>query len=277
MGISLSNTLDPSDLTARDPEFIRRVGIPLSNWLRYRYFRTENEGLDLLPEPPLIAVTTHSGGPMLPDVWPMMSAWWERYPLEVPAHALVHDAAFKIPVVGDFLVRVGGLRASRANAERVIAAGGALMIAPGGDSEALRSFRNRNRVDLRGHTFFVELALRYGVPIVPIVNVGGHEAYFTVLSSPRLARWSGMQKLLGIKTVPINVGLPWGIWATGLVPYLPLPTKMSYRVLEPIRFPRAPELATNEHLVRDAYERIASSMQAAVSELAARRKLPVIG
>ena len=151
------------------------------------------------------------------------------------------------------------------------------MIAPGGDSEALRSFRDRNRVDLRGHTFFVELALRYGVPIVPVVNVGGHEGYLTVLSSPRLARLSGMQRLLGIKTVPINVGLPWGIWATGLIPYLPLPTKISYRVLEPVRFPRAPELAANKPIVRDAYDRIARSMQAAVLELAARRKLPVLG
>lgn len=277
LGELVSTRLDPSDLDGRDPAFIEAVGRPLCRWLADRYFRFEAEGIDLLPEPPFIAVTNHSGGPVLPDIWPMLAVWWDTFPVELPSHALVHDAAFRVPVLGNLLVRLGALRASRANAEKVLEAGGTLLIAPGGDAEALRSFRNRNRIDFRGHSFFVELALRYGVPIVPVVNVGGHEAYFTLASSRRLARWTGMERLLRIKTVPINVGLPWGIWATGLLPYLPLPTKISYRVVEPVNVPRAPELARNAVLVSQIYDRVVGEMQKAVDDLARRRTLPVLG
>src|SRR5262249_27541825 len=62
-----------------------------------------------------------------------------------------------------------------------------------------------------------------GVPIVPVVNVGGHEVYFTVFSSQRLARWSGMSWLTRVKTVPLTLGLPWASGSRGFVPYLPLP------------------------------------------------------
>jgi 1-acyl-sn-glycerol-3-phosphate acyltransferase len=270
--------LDPSDLSGRDPEFIERVGRPFCAWLRHTYFRTEHEGIENVPrEAPFIAIANHSGGPMLPDVWPMFAAWWDFFPLEQPAYALVHEAAFRVPVVRNALIKLGALRASRENAERVIASGGVLLLFPGGDPEALRSFWKRNTIDFRGHTFFVELALRHGVPILPVVNVGGSETAITVLSSERLARWTGMRRLLKVKRLPINVGLPWGVWPTALLPFLPLPAKISYKVGEPFRFPQAPDLAEDPEYVRKRYEEITDAMQGMVDELAARRRFPVIG
>lgn len=270
--------LDPSDLGGRDPEFIERYALPFCTWLRSTYFRTQHEGLENLPrELPFIAVSTHSGGPMLPDVWPMLATWWSRYSPETPAYALVHDAVFRVPVVRNTMIKIGALRASRRNAEKVLQAGGMLAILPGGDAEALRSFRDRNRVDFRGHTFFVELALRYGVPVVPVVNVGGHEVYFTLLSSRRLARWTGIERLTRVKTLPVHVGLPWGIWPGGFLPYLPLPAKISYRVGEPFLFSRDTELAQDPEYVRKRADEISDAMQAMVDELAGRRRLPFFG
>lgn len=270
--------LDPSDLGGRDPEFIERFARPFCTWLRTTYFRTEHEGLENIPrELPYIVVSTHSGGPMLPDVWPMLATWWNLFSPEVPAYALVHDAVFRMPVVRNAMIKIGALRASRDNAERVLQAGGMLAILPGGDAEALRSFRQRNRIDFRGHTFFVELALRHGVPVVPVVNVGGHEVYFTLLSSRRLARWSGIERLTRVKTVPLTVGLPWGVWPGGFLPYLPLPAKISYRVGEPFFFSRDPDLARDADYVRKRADEIVDAMQAMVDGLAARRRFPVIG
>jgi 1-acyl-sn-glycerol-3-phosphate acyltransferase len=114
----------------------------------------------------------------------------------------------------------------------VLEAGGVLLITPGGDLEALRSFRRRNRLEIGGKTAFVELALRYGVPVVPVVNVGAHEVYFTLFSSTALAKYSGLERLTRVKTVPLNLGLPWGLWFTGFLPY-PLPAKVSFMVAEP--------------------------------------------
>ncbi len=270
--------LDPDDLGGRDPEFIEAVGRPFCDWLRNSYFRTEVEGLEHVPRRgSFIAVANHSGGPMLPDIWLMISQFWEVFGTDAPSYALVHDAAFRVPLVRNFLIRIGALRASRRNAEKVLEAGGVLLVTPGGDLEALRSFWDRNRLDLAGHSVFAELAFRFGVPVLPVVNVGAHEVYFTLFSSRWLARWSGLEWLTRVKTVPLNVGLPWGLWLTGFLPYLPLPAKVSFMVAKPTLFPKNDRLARNEDAVRQALLKITDTMQSMLDELAARRRFPVIG
>src|SRR5262249_15485363 len=132
-----------------------------------------------------------------------------------------HDAALRVPLLRTFLVKVGGLRASPGNAEKVLGLGAPLLVYPGGELDCLKSFWRRHTVDFHGRTGFIEMALRLGVPILPVVNVGGHEVYFTVVSSQRLARWTGLSRLTRVKTVPLTLGLPWGIWLTGFMPYLP--------------------------------------------------------
>src|SRR5262249_60462545 len=39
------------------------------------------------------------------------------------------------------------------------------------------------------------------------------------------------------------LGLPWGIWLTGFLPYLPLPSKFVYRVGTPIELGHDPDAA----------------------------------
>ena len=72
---------------------------------------------------PFIAVANHNGGPMLPDCWVMAAFWWASLGPERPAYAMVHDAALAVPGLRSFLVKVGGLRGTRANAERVLRLG----------------------------------------------------------------------------------------------------------------------------------------------------------
>lgn len=270
--------LDPDDLRGRDPDFIREVGQPFCDFLRERYFRSEIEGLEHVPRSgSFIAVANHSGGPLLPDVWLMVSYFWERFGVDAPSYALVHDAAFRIPGVRDFLIRIGALRASRRNAEKVLEAGGALLITPGGDREALRSFWRRNRLELGGHSAFVEWAFRFGAPVLPLVNVGAHEVYFTLFSSRALAKYSGLERLTRVKTVPLNLGLPWGLWLTGFLPYLPLPARVSFMVARPVPFPKRPELADNADAVQHAFVKVGDTMQGMLDQLAARRRFPVLG
>src|SRR6185295_17489305 len=192
-------------------------------------------------------------------------------------YMLAHDMPLRIPVLGNLMMRAGCLRATRENAEKVLASGASLLVYPGGDVDCMRSFWNRNRVDLRGHTGFIALAFRYGVPIVPFVNVGGQEVYFTIFSGARLARWSGIDRLLRVKALPLIAGLPWGLWWTGFVPYLPLPSKLSYAVAPPIQVDRDPVSARDPAALRRVYRRVTGTMQAMVDEMASRRRFPVIG
>jgi len=269
---------DASDPAARDPEFIRTVALPFFDALRVHYFRAEIDGTENVPrDRPFIAVANHNGGPLLPDCWVLAAYWWSLLGVERPAYAMVHDAALGIPLLRTFLVKMGGLRASRENAEKVLRLGASLLIYPGGELDCLKSFWRRHTIDFHGRTGFVRLALEHGVPILPVVDVGGHEVYFTLLSSERLARWTGMSRWTRVKTVPVNVGLPWGVWMTGFLPYLPLPAKFVYRVGEPIELGHDPDAARDERAVHSACERVRGIMQEMMDDLAERRRLPVFG
>lgn len=263
--------------SGRDPDFIRRVAMPAFTRLR-RYFRAELDGLEHVPRSgPFIVVGNHNGGPLLPDCFVMLSYWWAALGPDRPAYGLVHDSALRVPGVRTLLAKIGGIRASRENGSRVLEAGAPLLLYPGGDLDCLKSFWRRNTVDFYGRTGFAELALTHGVPIVPVVNAGGHEVYVTLFSSPRLARWTGAARLTRVKTLPINVGLPWGIWATAFVPYLPLPAKFTYRIGAPIHLGHDPEAARDPRALRVASARVTRAMQAMLDEIVARRRLPIFG
>ena len=75
-----------------------------------------------------------------------------------------------------------------------------------------------------------ELAARAreaGVPIVPVVCVGGHEALVILAEGAGLARKLGFDRRFRLKTFPLSLSLPWGLWLGPLPGYLPLPTKIA--------------------------------------------------
>jgi 1-acyl-sn-glycerol-3-phosphate acyltransferase len=189
----------------------------------------------------------------------------------------VHDFPFKLPVIKNLLLKLGGLQASPENAAHALAQGATVLIYPGGEIDCMRSFWNRNKIDFLGRTGFIKLALRHGVPIVPVVNVGAHEVYFTLFSSRSLARWTGIERLMRVRTVPLNFGLPWGMWLTGFVPYLPLPSKITYKVGKPIRCSGGPSRADDPAALHRIYCRVTAVMQEMLDDLASRRRLPVLG
>jgi len=268
--------LEPADLGNRDPEFIAAIA-PAINAIARWYFRVETEGLEHLPAcGPLMVVGNHNGGPIMPDAWVVLGWWAERGDARA-AYAMVHDVVFKIPVVNNLLMKAGALPARPEHAERALEAGAVVLVYPGGERDCLRPFSRRNRVDFFGHAGFVKIAMRRGVPIVPLANVGGHEVYVTVFSSRALARWTGIEALTRVKTVPLQLGLPWGIWLTGFLPYVPLPAKLAYAMGPPIPFARNPDAARDPEAVRSAYEHVTTVLQSLVDRLASRRRLPILG
>jgi len=195
---------------------------------------------------------------------------------DLPAYALVHDSALAVPGVRTLLTKLGGISATRDNGHRVLDGGAPLLLYPGGDLDCLKSFWTRHTIDFHGRTGFAALAMEHGVPIVPIVNAGGHEVYVTLFSSPRLARWTGLARLTRVKTLPVNVGMPWGIWASPFVPFLPLPAKFSYRIGPPIHLGHDPEAACDPRARRMAAARVTRTMQGMLDEMVAHRR-PILG
>ena len=148
-----------------------------------------------------------------------------------------------------------------------------MIVYPGGDSEDYRPWTERHRVELRGRSGFVRLALRHGVPVVPLVAHGSHDTIVVLARGDGVARRLGLERLR-INVMPVVLGLPWGI-APVQLPTLPLPAKVTARVCEPIDWSDlGPEAADDRDVVRGCYEEVLGRMQANLDELAERPPPP---
>lgn len=261
---------DVDSIDNRDPELIARISRTLGPALE-RYFSPSVRGLERVPEGAALYVGNHSGGLLSADSFILAHHLFERYGVDAVAYGLAHDLAVRAPGLQQMLVPLGAVRASNDAAHRLFEAGRKVLVYPGGDRESLRPFRDRNRVTFAGRKGYMRLAIREGVPIVPIVAAGAH-ATFVVLDDGRwIAERLGLHELARLDVVPISVALPWGI-SIGTIPYFPFPTKILIEVLEPLHFERTGEAAAgDDDYVSALDEALRARMQAKLTELAEER------
>lgn len=264
----------PDGLEGRDPEFIRRMLPRL--WLAAQlYFRAEVEGFEHVPEDePVLFVGNHSGGASIPDTFVFTLAYHTWFTVEGrPLIGLAHQLITGTPLLGDFARRFGIVTAGAGKADELLAAGANVMVYPGGDVDALRPFRDRHRIVFDGRKGFLKLAHANRVKIVPVVATGGQETLLVLNDGRRLARQTGIDRLLRVKSLPLTLSFPWGLLPGGL-PHVPAPAKIRIQVLPPIdlreRFGDDPDWDA-------AYDYVTSVMQVGLSALAAKSVLPVLG
>lgn len=258
----------------RDVAFLGRL-LPYMERMA-RYFDAEVEGLEHVPRRgPVLLVGNHSGGALTPDTTAFIAAWYRHFGLRRALVGLAFDAAFGIPVFSTLMRRIGEVPASSRNAARALRAGLPVLVYPGGDHEVFRPWRERNRVDFNGRTGFVELALRLRVPVVPVVSHGGHDSILILTRGEWIGRWFGVERIR-TRGFPVALQFPWGLSSVGL-PGVPLPAKITTRVLPPMDWAGLPRsAAADPAVVRRCYEEITGRMQATLSELAAAHPYPVL-
>jgi 1-acyl-sn-glycerol-3-phosphate acyltransferase len=263
----------PPVLRHRDPEFIRRT-LPVWAGVLPRYFRADVRGLDHVPEDgPVLLVGNHSGGNVPPDTLLFTLAFISRFGVERPFFQLAHDLVMASPLA-PLLRRYGTIRASRANARAALSEGAAVLVYPGGDRETHRPSWASSEVDFDHREGFLTLAHQLGVPIVPVVSIGGQETALFLTRGERAAHALGLDRTLRLKVLPVSLALPWGIDVGDMLGHLPLPAKMTIRVLEPIDL----RAVYGPNPDFDAvYDDVVGRMQAELSHLAANRRFPVIG
>ena len=105
------------------------------------------------------------------------------------------------------------------------------MVFPGGDFDATRPTLQQNLIDFNGRTGYVRTAIEAGVPIVPIVSIGGQETQFFLTRGDWLAKKLGV-KIMRSALIPISAGFPFGVSVGGM--NLPLPSKIVTQVLPAI-------------------------------------------
>jgi 1-acyl-sn-glycerol-3-phosphate acyltransferase len=262
-----------ADLDERDPDFIRER-LPLMWLFASLWYRGEVRGLGNIPDNgPVLMVGNHSGGNMTPDTLVFTLAFNTYFGVERPFYQLAHNLVLSMPGLGA-LRKFGTVAASPSNGEQALRSGAALLVYPGGDYEVHRPSWERNRVDFNGRKGFIRLALDAGVPIVPVVAIGGQETALFLSRGEGLAHLLALDRMFRLKVLPISISLPWILNIGDMLGHIPLPAKLTIETLPPIdleqEFGPDPE-------VDEIYDHLIRLMQDTLDALAAERRLPVIG
>ena len=258
----------------RDPDFIRRQLPAIARYTSF--FTPEVRGLDRLPaEGPALLVGNHSCLFYMPEVWTCGQAIMTRRGIGAPMHVLAYDLLFAMPGIGRLLRQLGAVPASTKQAESALAGGACVVVYPGGDLEACRPWTQRNKVDFADRKGFVQLALRSGVPVVPVVAHGGHHAVLVLARGDRLARAAGLPRLR-INVFPLLAGFPFGV-APVLTPPLPMPAHLTLEFLPALDWTAyGPDAADDTRIVSACYEEITGRLQTALDHLAAEQPFPLL-
>jgi 1-acyl-sn-glycerol-3-phosphate acyltransferase len=262
-----------ADLDDRDPDYVREH-LPLLWLVASLWFRGEVRGLGNIPEQgPVLLVGNHSGGNVPADTFLFTLAFSTYFGVERRFHQLAHNLVLAFPV-GRMLRPYGAVAASREHARRALDEGAAVLVYPGGDWEVHRPSWDRNKIDFAGRRGFIQLALELGVPIVPVVAIGGQETALFLARGDRLASALGIDRLLRLKVMPISIALPWVVNVGDFLGHIPLPSKLTIEVLPAIdleaEFGDDPD-------VDEVYDHLVARMQEELDTLVAERRLPVLG
>ncbi len=274
--LNLTGASGPPDdpFAALDPEYVRAT-LPAVRALSEVYFRADVSGLERIPdEGPVLLVGNHSGGTVIADTFVFAQAFLDHFGPDRGFRQLAHDLVFKAPGLRALAQPYGTVPASPENMRRSLEEGAALLVYPGGDEDSFRPTWESGEVVFAGRTGFVELALEHNVPIVPVVSIGGQETALFLGPGKGLASALGLDRLARLKVLPIAIGPPFGITVLDLPGRLPLPSKITIRVMPPIDL-RA-ELGVDPD-IEEGYRLVRSRMQRTLTRLSNERGLPVVG
>jgi 1-acyl-sn-glycerol-3-phosphate acyltransferase len=168
----------------------------------------------------------------------------------------------------------GTVAASHRNAANALDSGAALLVYPGGDYEVHRPTWESARVDFGGRKGFISLALDKGVPIVPVVTIGGQETALFLSRGEWLARLLRLDTLFRLKVLPILIAPPWGLVIGDMAGRIPLPSKITIEVMDAIDLR---EEFGDDPDVDEVYAEVIARMQDTLTALQSERRLPVIG
>src|SRR3954451_20002394 len=262
-------------LDERDRVFIERQKYFWNPLLDY-WFRIDVSGWERIPEPPALVVGIHSGAPFPWDAWTVGIQWWRHFGEDRPLHGTAHDALMSFPVIGAYFRKMGVLPAAPDSITGALAAGGDVVLYPGGERDSLREWTKRDEAVLAGRMGFVKLAINTGVPIVPVATVGGPDAMPILATGQRVAKLLRLDRVARLKMFPVAAQVPWGI-SPALLPEIPLPTKIRTFFLEPIQVEHDPERIDDAGYVQAKYEEARRSIQGGMDSMARKRRLPLFG
>jgi 1-acyl-sn-glycerol-3-phosphate acyltransferase len=244
-------------------ERMREVARAVYDPLYRHWFRAEWEGLEHVPaDGGALLVANHAGA--IPSDAPVIMHGIETE-LSRPVYGLAESLLRALPGVGTLWARVGGVAAHPDNAYRLLHDDRQLVLVfPEGTKGTGKLYRDRYKLHRFGRGGFVEIAMRSGVPVVPIAVIGAEESMPILWKSPRLG------KLLNVPYFPVTANML-VLGPLGLIGYFP--AKFKLRVLPPVHFDvSANQERYSRSRVMDEADEIRERIQDAVWDMLRARR-----
>ncbi len=231
------------------------------------WFRVEWEGLEKIPtDGGALLVANHAAA--VPSDAPVIMHGIETE-LDRAVYGLADEMFKKMPVVGTLWSRTGGVLAHPDNAYRLLREQRQLVLVfPEGSKGPGKTFNERYQLRRFGRGGFVQIAMRAGVPVIPIAVVGAEE------SMPTLANLTPLAKALGLPYAPITANmLAFGPLLGPLGSLLHFPAKFKLKVLDPIHFDVPPDQPRySRSKVMDESEAIRQQIQETLYDMLRHRR-----
>jgi 1-acyl-sn-glycerol-3-phosphate acyltransferase len=175
----------------------------------------------------------------------------------------VEDFVYYLPFLGTAMYRLGGVRASRDNAELLLNMNHLVAVFPEGVKGIGKRYSKRYHLQRFGRGGFIKLAIRTGSPIIPVAVIGAEEIH------PILYKSSLLAKPLGIPYVPITPTLPW----LGPLGLIPLPSKWSIYFGKPIDLKHYGKKALEDELqIHKLSEMVRQKIQEMITDALKKRR-----
>lgn len=164
-------------------------------------FRIEVQGLENIKSEKSLLIANHNSGALI-ESHSLLLLLFQR---GIQVFGLNHQALFKVPFIGKHFRKIGAVSANFEQAEFVLSKDVPLLIFPGGNRQAFRSFSQRH-----DHTFpwakgWAQIAVEKQIPVVPIKFIGTHQINPIFFNSKILSKILILPKLLQISWFPLSL------------------------------------------------------------------------
>lgn len=256
-----NRSLDVDDF-GMDPAFVEQVR-PAIDFLYDRWFKVDAIDTDVIPQHgKAILVANHSGTLPYDAIMTAHSVKRATDGRRLPRF-LIDDVFANAPFAGPLFARGGMIRASQANATRLLQAGEIVGVFPEGMKGLSKLYRQRYQLQRFGRGGFIKLAVRARAPIIPVAIMGAEEIM------PLISRGGWLSKALGFSYFPVTPLWP----LLGPAGLIPLPTRWKIRYGNPVDLSQYTEKdLQDEILVTELKEQVRATVQGMLYDLLKERK-----
>ena len=252
---ALAGRIDPFGL---DVSAVERA-LPIMLALYRYWFRVQSEGHEHVPRRGgAILVANHGGLLPFDGAMAAVDALLHSDPPRL-LRPLVARFVRDLPLVRDFYAGTGPVVGTRDNFRTLLEQRELVLVFPEGVAGIKKTMPDRYRLQ-HFHPGFVEEAVRYRVPVIPVAIIGPDDQAPILYDLKTIARW------LRLPAFPITPTFPW-LGPLGLLPY-----PVRYRIVygEPLALhEQAPSEAAND---RPRMEEMAARVRLTVQHLVDRNR-----